>query len=100
MMIIGASKVVRIMIVGDVTTWSLILMTLESSFKIVIGHRCVIFQIVVLEWPSRSLRWLLLPKLSRFLPAIGSKQSFQDVQLLIRKLQNQLEKVLCFIYCS
>ncbi len=36
MIIIGAFRVVRMMIVGDATTWSVILMTQELSFTIVI----------------------------------------------------------------
>ncbi len=35
-MIVGASKVVKMTIVGDATTWSVFLMTLELVFTIVI----------------------------------------------------------------
>jgi hypothetical protein len=36
MAVIGVSRVIRMMNVDDATTWSIILMTLESSFTIVI----------------------------------------------------------------
>jgi hypothetical protein len=42
--IVGASRVIRMEIIGDATTWSINLMTLESSFTIVM---CVIIQATV-----------------------------------------------------
>ncbi len=59
MMIIGASRVIRMMILGDVTTWRVIPTTFELSFTIVklynIGHLQVRLAPTQVEHLSRTL---------------------------------------------